>query len=77
MKEIDVASWEEFEEQLRLLRQQRARRKTETVLHVSDLLFRGQHDHTRKLLTTLERQRKGQLTPLPILQADLRSAASN
>jgi len=60
--ECKVNSWEEFEDQLRVLREQRIGRKTQTPLHVSELLFRGQRDHTWKLSTTLERQNKGQLT---------------
>ena len=62
MQTRDLSTWEEFEEQLQVLRGDRSQRKAGTVLHVSDLLFRGHRDHSWPLSTTLERQGKGPLS---------------
>jgi hypothetical protein len=62
MQERDLASWEQFEVELRLLREERSNRKASSVLHVSDFLYRGHSEHTWRLSTTLERQGKGNLT---------------
>jgi len=50
MKEITLNSWEEFEEQLKNLDNERLRQKSK-----SKFLYRGQGDQTWSLLTTLER----------------------
>jgi hypothetical protein len=50
MQHIDVNSWEEFEEQLKIFEHERIQKKS-----LSKFLYRGQGDHTQKLLTTLER----------------------
>ena len=50
MKEITLNSWEEFEEQIKNLDNERLRQKS-----TSKFLYRGQGDHTWSLLTTLER----------------------
>ena len=55
MEQHDLRNWKEFEEQITLLEGCRTRRKTETSLHVSPLLFRGQSDASWRLTTTLER----------------------
>lgn len=57
MYEIDVANWEEFEKQLQSLKEKVSTRKQTTTANVSDLLFRGQSNHTWLLTTTLERNR--------------------
>ncbi|MBV9528824.1 FRG domain-containing protein [Sphingomonas sp.] len=51
MKEIAVASWEEFEERLRALR-------TEISAGLTGWLYRGQEDASWPLLTTLERRKE-------------------
>jgi hypothetical protein len=62
MQVRDLATWEDFESELRALKARRDARKGETALHVSDLLFRGQYKASWPLTTTLERQGKGALT---------------
>jgi hypothetical protein len=62
MRERNLASWEQFEVELRLLREERSNRKASSVLHISNFLFRGHSEHTWRLSTTLERQGKGTLT---------------
>jgi len=55
MKQIDVESWEQFEEKLRILIMDRSERKSTTSLHVSPFMFRGQSSNSWQLTTTLER----------------------
>jgi hypothetical protein len=55
MKHIDVESWEQFEEQLRVLLGDRLQRKSTSALHVSPFLFRGLGNNSWRLTTTLER----------------------
>jgi hypothetical protein len=62
MENIDVRSWEDFEERLRGLREEQLRRKNATVLSVSPFLFRGQGNHTWPLTTTLERNGRDKLS---------------
>lgn len=62
MQECDVATWEEFEDQLRLLREQRSHCKTQAALPVSGFLFRGQRDRVWNLSTTLERETEDRRT---------------
>jgi len=50
MNEIKLNSWDEFEEQLRKLRDERLKQKW-----LAKFLYRGQGKHTWKLLTSLER----------------------
>jgi len=55
MKEINVKSWEDFEAELKVLLDYRSNLKKKSDLSVSELLFRGQSDSTKKLETTLDR----------------------
>ncbi len=55
MNEIDVETWEEFEEHANKLASERSARKSETGLYISDYLFRGHSDSAWSLETTLER----------------------
>src|SRR5262245_14008037 len=55
MQQIDVSSWDEFEERLQTLVSQRKQRQAEVGTHVSDFLFRGQRNSAWRLETTLER----------------------
>jgi hypothetical protein len=52
---IDVSSWEEFEEKLNELRNERAERQKQPGPPPSGLLFRGQENSCWQLATTLER----------------------
>jgi hypothetical protein len=61
-EEITINSWNEFISEINLLKQRRNERKSETVLHVSDLLFRGQQNSSWGLDSTLERQNKGEFS---------------
>lgn len=55
MKEKDLDTWEEFEEEIKTLSSKLEERKKSTVMHVSPLLFRGHANQEWKLSTTLER----------------------
>jgi hypothetical protein len=57
MKEIDLGSWEEFEEQLKRLEKELCNQKTP-----SEFLYRGQGRTSWELLTTLERYGKKNLS---------------
>ena len=57
MKEIDVDSWEKFEEQLKILENERLQHN-----YQSYFIYRGQEDSTLNLLTTLERNGQELLT---------------
>ncbi|MDA2928256.1 FRG domain-containing protein [Acidobacteria bacterium AH-259-G07] len=50
MQEINLNSWEEFEEQIKRLENNRLQQES-----ASKFLYRGQDDHTWSLLTTLEK----------------------
>lgn len=62
MQNIDVSSWEQFEERLRGLQEERLQRQSTTALHVSPFLFRGHGNHTWRLATTLERYGRARLS---------------
>lgn len=56
---IDVNSWEEFEDRLRRLENERTQYQKETgYKRAAELLFRGQSNHSWGLTTTLERAGK-------------------
>lgn len=55
MNTIDVPTWEAFEEEIRKLIARRDLLRTNSPVHVSGLLFRGQSSSTWRLETTLER----------------------
>lgn len=55
MEQVPVASWEEFEENVRTLREERQKRKESGGPRPSDFLFRGQENACWDLCTTLER----------------------
>lgn len=55
MKEIDLKTWEEFEEHVSRLARERLDRKNATGNYISEYLFRGQSDSSWLLTTTLER----------------------
>ncbi|HZS67770.1 MAG TPA: hypothetical protein VFA72_11690, partial [Burkholderiales bacterium] len=56
MREIDLQSWAEFEEQLRRLEAEReGRRDAQPGITISPYLYRGHADSRWKLDTTLER----------------------
>lgn len=57
MHDINLNSWEEFEAQLRELETERLAKES-----ASKFLYRGQSDHTKHLLTTLERNGKERLS---------------
>lgn len=60
MKEIDLKTWEEFEERITDISSKRAIKKKSTDLSVSSLLFRGEanQNYPQPLSTTLERYTK-------------------
>ncbi len=62
MKQIDLASWEQFEDQVVQLARERSERKAAKDVYVSDYLFRGQPSYSWRLTTTLERQAGSLLT---------------
>lgn len=55
MEEHTLSSWEEFEESLQDLEEQRAKRQQDTVLATSEFLYRGQGHSAWRLQTTLDR----------------------
>jgi len=55
METIESASWEEFEKQLETLVTKNRQKKSESVHHISEFLFRGQANSEWGLKTTLER----------------------
>ncbi|HTT09251.1 MAG TPA: FRG domain-containing protein [Gammaproteobacteria bacterium] len=55
MKQIDLKTWEEFEDHVLQLEHERSERKKVTNRYISDYLFRGQSDSSWELSTTLER----------------------
>jgi hypothetical protein len=55
VEEIAVESWAEFESKLAELFKRWGERKAGTILHVSDVLFRGHANSAWPLATTLER----------------------
>lgn len=57
MQQIDVNSWEEFEEHLKIFENDHIQKN-----YLSKFLYRGQGDHTFHLLTTLERNGQEKLT---------------
>ena len=57
MNEINLDSWEDFEEQLKKLETKRLRNKCR-----SEFLYRGQEDHKFKLENTLERNRQERMS---------------
>lgn len=57
MQNIDLDSWEKFEEQLKILENERLQHK-----YQSYFIYRGQEDSTLNLLTTLERNGQEMLT---------------
>jgi hypothetical protein len=54
IREVNVATWEEFEEQLKSLHAPAMREKTDSL----PLLFRGQENSERPLYTTLDRSKQ-------------------
>ena len=56
MNRIDVDSWEQFEERLRELQNERLQSKNSTTTQVSPFLYRGQGDASMHLSTSLERE---------------------
>lgn len=58
MERVDVQSWEEFEDQLRMLNDERSAIYRERSLRPSPFLFRGERDEAWNLETTLERRSK-------------------
>jgi len=63
MQEINLNSWEEFEEQLKRLENERLQKKSS-----SKFLYRGQEEHNWKLLTTLERLERYEKERLSLVQ---------
>ncbi len=57
MNEINLDSWESFEEQLKELDKERLQSKSK-----SKFLYRGQEDHTNELSSTLERNGQERMT---------------
>lgn len=55
METIEVETWEEFEKKLETLIIQNRQKKSESVHHISEFLFRGQANAEWGLKTTLER----------------------
>lgn len=55
IKEVELKTWEEFEETISSIYTDLELRRKETGLYVSDPLFRGQENSSWKLETTLER----------------------
>jgi hypothetical protein len=55
MEQVDLKTWEEFEQRIEQLIHQRSERKSATDDYISEYLFRGQPDSTWSLTTTLER----------------------
>ena len=55
METIETASWEDFEERLETLIEQKKQKQVESVHHISEFLFRGQANSEWGLETTLER----------------------
>jgi hypothetical protein len=55
MREINLPSWEAFEEKVRKLLADHDRRRLDTKTYVSPLLFRGQSNSCWRLKTTIER----------------------
>src|SRR5258708_6059967 len=55
MKQIDLKTWDEFENHIARLARERSDRKSVTDFYISEYLFRGQSDSTWSLTTTLER----------------------
>jgi hypothetical protein len=64
MEEVDVKTWEEFEDRIRELRSHRDAAVEQTSIFISPFLFRGQADKTWRLTTTLERY-TGRILSLP------------
>jgi hypothetical protein len=62
MKQIDLTSWEQFEDQVLQLTRERSEIRGKKGVYVSDYLFRGQPNCSWHLTTTLERQASGPLT---------------
>ncbi len=62
MQHVDVSSWEQFEEKLRELTDQRLKRKDSTSIPVSPFLYRGQGNQTWQLATTLERKWRSKIS---------------
>ncbi|MBI4442239.1 MAG: FRG domain-containing protein [Acidobacteria bacterium] len=58
MQNIDVANWEEFEQELKKLQETLAVRQKKPGLPPSGFLFRGQENSCWPLTTTLERSRR-------------------
>ncbi len=58
MKEIDVNSWEKFEEQIADIFCEREKLREESGLYISKPLFRGQANFEWNLTTTLERYKE-------------------
>jgi hypothetical protein len=57
MKEINVTCWEEFEEKIKCLEDERIKRLPDAG-YISDFVFRGESDSSWTLQTTLERYTK-------------------
>jgi len=55
MKQVDLKAWEEFDEHVSRLTQERVSRKEATGTYISEYLFRGQSNSSWPLTTTLER----------------------
>lgn len=63
MKEISLATFEEFEEKAKLLLEEREKKRKEERRYFSPMLFRGQRKESDKLKTTLERYSSRQYSP--------------
>ncbi len=63
MKEIQLATFEEFEEQAKFLLEERRKKRKEQGGYFSPVLFRGQGKASDKLETTLERYSTKQYSP--------------
>lgn len=58
MNEINLNSWQDFEDQLKILADKRRDRRTNKYVNVSPFLYRGHADREWPLSTTLERYLK-------------------
>jgi len=63
MKQVTLATFEEFESQANVLLEDRKKRRSETGRYFSPVLFRGQAKASDELKTTLERHSAKQYSP--------------
>ncbi|MDO8465375.1 MAG: FRG domain-containing protein [Gallionella sp.] len=62
MEQVDLRTWEEFEQRVEQLTRKRSERKCATGNYISEYLFRGQSNSLWSLTTTLERNASRLLT---------------